>query len=66
MCCRAMYIVHPSFWIKAAILFMTPFVNKKFWKKVEYIKNIRDLYLHISPSQVVLPSDVLEYDLTRR
>ena len=45
---------------------MTPFVSKKFWKKVEYIKYVRDLYLHIEPNQVVLPAETMEYDLTQR
>ena len=63
---RALHIVHPSFWIKTALTFMTPFVSKKFWKKVEYIKYVRDLYLHIEPNQVVLPAATMEYDLTQR
>ena len=51
--------------VKAALLFMTPFVSKKFWKKFFYIENVRDLYIHIPPSQVVLPSAVMDYDLNR-
>jgi len=62
---KAMYVVHPTMFVKAALLFMTPFVSKKFWKKFFYIENVRDLYVHIPPSQVVLPSAVMDYDLNR-
>lgn len=62
---KAMYVVHPTMWIKAAMLFLTPFVSKKFWKKFFYIEHVRELYIHIPPSQVVLPSLVMDYDLHR-
>jgi len=62
---KAMYVVHPTMWIKAAMMFLTPFVSKKFWKKFFYIEHVRDLHVHIPPSQVVLPSIVMDYDIHR-
>jgi len=62
---KAMYMLHPTLTVKTLLAVVTPFINKKFWKKFFYIENIRDLYIHIPPAQVVLPSMATEYDLYR-
>jgi Rho GTPase-activating protein 1 len=34
---KALYIVHPTFWVRSFMTFMYPFISQKFWKKLFYV-----------------------------
>jgi hypothetical protein len=34
---KALYILHPTFWVRSFMTFMYPFISQKFWKKLFYV-----------------------------
>jgi len=60
---KAMYVVHPTFWLKLVKGFFSTFAgDTDFWNKVQYIERLVDLFEIIDPNQLVIPQDALEYD----
>jgi Rho GTPase-activating protein 1 len=55
---KQLFIVNPSFWVKAGFQFFRPFISGKFWKKVVYISEVRQLYQYMSPTQIRFPGYV--------
>ncbi|VWU51007.1 rhoGAP GTPase, putative, partial [Hepatocystis sp. ex Piliocolobus tephrosceles] len=47
---KKLYFVHSGFLSKSILTIMTPFISVKFWKKVEYIEKLEDLFLKLSIS----------------
>jgi len=60
---KALYIVHPTQWIKMTIMLL-PFVSQKFWKKMVNIDDVFQLYKYIDKSQLFLPEEVFIHDRT--
>jgi len=58
---KALYIVHPSFWIKATFKFFRPFISNKFWQKLLYIEDINDIYKYIGRNSITLPKIVFDH-----
>ncbi|CRG99623.1 rhoGAP GTPase, putative [Plasmodium relictum] len=54
---RKLYLVHSGFLSKTLLTILTPFVSAKFWKKVEYIEKLEDLFLKLN----VKPTNYLRY-----
>lgn len=52
---KQLFVVHPSFWVRTGFQFFRPFISSKFWKKVVYVNDVRQLYQYMSPSQVKFP-----------
>lgn len=52
---KQLFVVQPSFWVRAGFQFFRPFISSKFWKKVVYVHDMRQLYQYMSPSQVRFP-----------
>jgi len=60
---RALYIVHPTFWLKLVKGFFSTFSgNTDFWSKLTYVEKLIDLFDVIDPNQLVIPEEILEYD----
>jgi len=60
---RAIYIIHPTFWLKLVKGFFSTFIGKTdFWNKLIYVDKIIDLFDIIDPNQLVIPGEILEYD----
>ena len=59
---KAVYAVHPTFWLKALTWFATPFVSKKFWKKYVEISALADLFRYLPADQVTVPAFVHDFD----
>lgn len=55
---KQLFVVHPSFWVRTGFQFFRPFISSKFWKKVVYVDDVRQLYQYMSPSQVKFPTYV--------
>jgi len=61
---KTFYIVHPTFWLKVAESFISTFAaDNSFWNKVKYIDQLRDIFKFISSGQIIIPEEILEYDL---
>ncbi|KJP87818.1 hypothetical protein AK88_02574 [Plasmodium fragile] len=45
---KKLYLVHSGFMSKTVLTVVTPFVSPKFWKKVEYIEKLEDLFLQLN------------------
>eukprot|EP01090_Pellita_catalonica_P023773 TRINITY_DN9973_c0_g1_i2.p1 TRINITY_DN9973_c0_g1~~TRINITY_DN9973_c0_g1_i2.p1 ORF type:complete len:443 (-),score=69.11 TRINITY_DN9973_c0_g1_i2:905-2170(-) len=58
---KALYIIHPGFWIKATLKFFKPFISSKFWTKLVYVSQVTDIYNYIKPDQIKLPNHVMTY-----
>eukprot|EP00163_Fabomonas_tropica_P023666 TRINITY_DN41061_c0_g1_i1.p1 TRINITY_DN41061_c0_g1~~TRINITY_DN41061_c0_g1_i1.p1 ORF type:complete len:137 (-),score=44.77 TRINITY_DN41061_c0_g1_i1:64-435(-) len=59
---KALYIIHPTMWLKLAFWFLTPFLSKKFWKKLVYVPKLFDLFNYLDRNQVDIPDAVFEHD----
>jgi len=60
---KRLFIVHPNFWVKLVLWFIQPFVKKKFWKKVQYVQRLFDLYEFFDPKTLLIPEVIRKYDL---
>lgn len=49
---KKLYLLHGGFFSKTFLTMMTPFISEKFWKKLEYIEKLEDLFikLNINPA----------------
>jgi Rho GTPase-activating protein 1 len=59
---KRIFIVHPTSWVKVAIWFAKPFVKKKFWRKLTYIQQLRDIYETFDADTLRIPKSILQYD----
>jgi hypothetical protein len=59
---KQLYVVHPSFWFKLALWFMSPMLSSNIWNKIVYVHEVRDLFHMFRPSQLLLPEFVYRYD----
>ncbi len=44
---KRLFVVHPTVWVRLAIWFASPFVKKKFWKKMKYVYKVRLAWLRV-------------------
>jgi len=56
---KALYIVQPSNLIKGVAKLFKPFLSNKFWKKLHYIDEVKELYIDMNPQEVQLPIELL-------
>jgi Rho GTPase-activating protein 1 len=56
---KALYIVQPTSLVKGIAKLFKPFLSNKFWKKLFYITEIKELYQFMNPQQVQLPIELL-------
>ncbi|ODN02498.1 Rho GTPase-activating protein 1 [Orchesella cincta] len=59
---KALYLVHPTNFIRLALQVFKPFVSAKFGRKVMYISYLSELNQHIRLDQLCIPNAVHEYD----
>ena len=59
---KQLYVVHPSFWFKLAVWFMSPMLSASIWNKIVYVHEVRDLFHMFRPTQLLLPEFVYRYD----
>ncbi len=57
---KALYIVHPTMWMKMLFWFLTPFVSQKFWQKLVYVDKLAVLHKHVNPNLIRMPKFVKE------
>ncbi|KAB0350777.1 hypothetical protein FD754_015634 [Muntiacus muntjak] len=59
---KALYVVHPTNFIKILWTILKPLVSHKFGKKVTYFNYLSELREHLKYDQLSIPQEVLRYD----
>ncbi|XP_068331941.1 uncharacterized protein [Pyrus communis] len=60
---HAIYILHPTFGLKAAIFALQLFVDNVVWKKVVYVDRLLQLFRYVPREQLTIPDFVFQHDL---
>lgn len=60
---HAIYVLHPSFHLKATIFALQLFVDNVTWKKVVYVDRLLQLFRHVPREQLTIPDFVFQHDL---
>ncbi|KAH6763100.1 appr-1-p processing enzyme family protein [Perilla frutescens var. hirtella] len=60
---QAIYILHPTFGLKAAILGLQMLVDNVVWKKVVYVDRLLQLFRYVPREQLTIPDFVFQHDL---
>ncbi|KAL6566447.1 hypothetical protein OROGR_002062 [Orobanche gracilis] len=60
---HAIYVLHPTFGLKAAIFAMQLLVDDMVWKKVTYVDRLLQLFRYIPREQLTIPDFVFQHDL---
>ncbi|XP_076264003.1 rho GTPase-activating protein 1-like isoform X1 [Rhynchophorus ferrugineus] len=59
---KALYLVHPTGFLKLVSQVLRPFISAKFGKKLNYIHNLKDLNNIVQISKLDIPIEVIEHD----
>ncbi|KAG5010908.1 hypothetical protein JHK87_019423 [Glycine soja] len=60
---HAIYVLHPTFGLKAAVFGLQMFVDSVVWKKVVYADRLLQLFRYIPREQLTIPDFVFQHDL---
>ncbi|KAI3938528.1 hypothetical protein MKX01_030821 [Papaver californicum] len=60
---HAIYVLHPTLGLKAAILALQLFVDGEVWRKVIYVDRLLQLFKHVPREQLSIPDFVFQHDL---
>ncbi|XP_074128248.1 rho GTPase-activating protein 8 isoform X1 [Sminthopsis crassicaudata] len=59
---KALYVVHPTYFIKILWGIFKPLISHKFGKKVTYCNYLSELRQHLKYDQLVIPPEVIQHD----
>ncbi|CAL8289463.1 unnamed protein product [Lota lota] len=59
---KALYIVHPTMFIKTLLILFKPLISFKFGRKINYVSYLSELEEVVKCDQLVIPARVQEYD----
>ncbi|XP_072226847.1 bcl-2/adenovirus E1B 19 kDa-interacting protein 2-like protein isoform X2 [Leuresthes tenuis] len=59
---KGFYVVHPTWYIKALITIIKPFISSKFSRKLQFVDSLQELSQFIPTEHVQIPDSVREYD----
>jgi len=51
---KALYIIQPTMFVRSIMKLFKPFISNKFWKKLKYVDNVKEIYQYMSPQQLKL------------
>lgn len=60
---HAIYVLHPTFGLKAAILALQLLVDGQAWRKVVYVDRLLQLFKYVPREQLTIPDFVFQHDL---
>ncbi|RZB42155.1 Ganglioside-induced differentiation-associated protein 2 [Glycine soja] len=60
---HAIYVLHPTFGLKAAVFGLQMFVDNVVWKKVVYVDRLLQLFRYVPREQLTIPDFVFQHDL---
>lgn len=58
---KALYVVHPTSFLKIISQVFRPVISVKFGKKLNYIHSLKELNDHIKLEQLAIPEEIKEY-----
>ncbi|XP_005384065.2 PREDICTED: rho GTPase-activating protein 1 isoform X2 [Chinchilla lanigera] len=59
---KALYIVHPTMFIRTLLILFKPLISFKFGRKIFYVNYLSELSEHVKLEQLGIPRQVLKYD----
>ncbi|XP_020865463.1 rho GTPase-activating protein 1 isoform X2 [Phascolarctos cinereus] len=59
---KALYVVHPTMFIKTLLILFKPLISFKFGRKIFYVNYLSELSEHVKLEQLGIPRQVLKYD----
>ncbi|XP_076860947.1 rho GTPase-activating protein 8-like [Brachyhypopomus gauderio] len=59
---KALYVVHPTNFIRILWNLFKPLISHKFGKKLTYVNYLAELREHLNYEQLIIPQDVLRHD----
>uniref|UniRef100_A0A3Q0QXY6 Rho GTPase activating protein 1 n=1 Tax=Amphilophus citrinellus TaxID=61819 RepID=A0A3Q0QXY6_AMPCI len=59
---KALYIVHPTMFIKTLLILFKPIISFKFGRKINYVSYLSELEDVVKCDQLLIPTRVREYD----
>ncbi|KAL8595557.1 hypothetical protein ACOMHN_000765 [Nucella lapillus] len=59
---QALFLVHPTLWLKTVVLMTRPFISAKFSSKLQFVRTLSDLKQLIPMEYVYIPDIVQRYD----
>ncbi|XP_024917920.1 rho GTPase-activating protein 1 [Cynoglossus semilaevis] len=59
---KALYIVHPTMFIKTLLILFKPLISFKFGRKINYVSYLSELEEVVKCDQLLIPTRVKEYD----
>lgn len=59
---KALYLVHPTFWLKTLVIMIKPFISSKFSRKMHFINSLTELYDKLPIEEASIPDKVKQYD----
>ncbi|TNM94329.1 hypothetical protein fugu_002505 [Takifugu bimaculatus] len=59
---KALYIVHPTMFIKTLLILFKPIISFKFGRKINYVSYLSELQDVVKCEQLLIPTPVKEYD----
>ncbi|XP_018334149.1 protein prune homolog 2 [Agrilus planipennis] len=57
-----MYITHPTIWIKTMLFMAKPFISSKFYRKITFVGNLKELYNRLPIETNAVPDKVKAFD----
>lgn len=60
---HSIYVLHPTFHLKATIFALQLFVDNVVWKKVVYVDRLLQLFKYVPREQLTIPDFVFQHDL---
>ncbi|CAH2084319.1 unnamed protein product [Euphydryas editha] len=63
---KHLYLVHPTFWLKSFVIVTKPFVSSKFFRKLTYVKSLKELLEKVPVEPNAIPEIVKQYDASRQ
>ncbi|KAL3695427.1 hypothetical protein R1sor_009503 [Riccia sorocarpa] len=60
---HAIYVLHPTLGLRAAVVGLQLLVDAEVWKKVVYVERLLDLFRYVPREQLTIPDFVFQHDL---
>jgi hypothetical protein len=60
---HAIYILHPSYGLRAMVMALSFLVEPEVWKKVIYVERLPDLFRYVPREQLTIPDFVFQHDV---
>ncbi|XP_064090735.1 protein prune homolog 2-like [Macrobrachium nipponense] len=59
---KALYVVHPTFWVKTVVKFSRLFISDKFYRKLSFVSNLAELARKVPLGNLQIPDVVRQVD----